>query len=493
MARRIEIDPLTSLGRHAQHVNLAPLVRALREEAAAVSHGLRDRTVWMINSAAQGGGVAEMMPGVVTHLRELGIRAEWVVLESDDEQFFELTKRIHNLIHGEGEPHLSEEDRRLFERVNRENADVLQQSIRAGDVVVVHDPQPMPMADMLRENIDITTVWRCHIGLDQETPATTAAWRFLEPYATGYHHAVFSAPEYVPSWFEGRSSIIYPALDPLTAKNHPMRVQTVVSVLERSGLLRMPGPTTGSPFDAPARRFCDDGTWQPAAAADDIGLLTRPIVTQVSRWDRLKGFLPLMRGFARYREGLGGDSAASDDQGRRLGHTRLVLAGPDPDSISDDPEGRDVLDELCAAYLTCDSEVRPDIVLVAVPMQDAHVNALIVNALQRVSTIVVQNSLREGFGLTITEAMWKGVPVLSNSRACGPRQQVRDGVDGRMIGDPEDLDEIANTLRSMLSSDELDAWGQNAQHRVHEHFLIYSQLGHWVRLLDSLTGAAKAA
>jgi trehalose synthase len=173
--------------------------------------------------------------------------------------------------------------------------------------------------------------------------------------------------------------------------------------------------------------------------------------------------------------------------------SRLVLAGPDPESIADDPDGRAVLDDLCAAYLGCDADVRSDIALLALPMQDAVVNALIVNALQRVSTIVVQNSLREGFGLTITEAMWKGVPVLSNSMACGPRQQVRDGVDGRMIGDPEDPTEIADALHAMLASDQLDMWGRNAQQRVHEHFLIYSQLRHWVRLLESLTGVVKAA
>jgi trehalose synthase len=213
----------------------------------------------------------------------------------------------------------------------------------------------------------------------------------------------------------------------------------------------------------------------------------------VSRWDRLKGFLPLMQGFARFRQRLSQDTAHDDRVLRRLTQSRLVLAGPDPDSIADDPEGREVLEELCAAYLACDADVRAEVALLALPMDDPAVNALIVNALQRVSTIVVQNSLREGFGLTITEAMWKGVPVLSNSRACGPRQQVRDGVDGRLIGDPENVDEIADALHAMLSSDQLETWAQNAQQRVHEHFLIYSQLRHWVRLLARLTGAVKAA
>lgn len=493
MAQRIDIEPLTTLGQHAQHANLAPAVSALREDAAALANLLRGRTLWMINSTARGGGVSEMLPGIITHLRELGVHTEWVVIESDDDEFFQVTKRIHNMIHGDGEPGLTGKHRRLLERVNRENAQMLRHQVRRGDIVVVHDPQPMPLAGMLRDTTEIIAIWRCHIGLDNENAATRDAWRFLQPYAADYDHAVFSAPEYVPAWFEGRSSIIYPALDPLTAKNRPLHVQSIVAVLERSSLLHPVGPRVEPPFDAPARRFQPGGGWQPAVRPEDLGLLTRPIITQVSRWDRLKGFLPLMRGFARFKQNLHEDAAHDDEVRRRLALSRLVLAGPDPESIADDPEGREVLEELSAAYLGCDADVREDIALIALPMQDPAVNATIVNALQRVSTIIAQNSLREGFGLTIAEGMWKGVPVLSNSRACGPRQQVRDGVEGRMIGDPEDIGEIADALHAMLASDQLEAWGQNAQQRVHEHFLIYSQLRHWVRLLEALTGAAKAA
>ena len=493
MARRIEIDPLTTLVEHAEYAHLSPSVAALREEAGPVVRAMHGRTLWMINSTARGGGVSEMLPGMISHLRELGIRTEWVVIESDDDDFFQLTKRIHNMIHGDGPAGLSEDDRRLLERVNRENAESLRHEIRRGDVVVVHDPQPVPIAGMLRESTDITTVWRCHIGLDAENAATADAWRFLQPYAAQYDHAVFSAPEYAPPYFEGRSSIIYPALDPLTAKNRPLHVQAVIAVLERAALLRLPEPALEPPFDEPGRRYQPDGSWQPAFRPSDIGLLTRPIITQVSRWDRLKGFLPLMQGFARFKQRLAEDTAHDDSVRKRLTQSRLVLAGPDPGSIADDPEGREVLEELCAAYLACDADVRTEVALLALPMDDPAVNALIVNALQRVSTIVVQNSLREGFGLTITEAMWKGVPVLSNSRACGPRQQVRDGVDGRLIGDPENVDEIADALHAMLASDQLETWAQNAQQRVHEHFLIYSQLRHWVRLLATLTGAVKAA
>lgn len=491
MARRVEIDPQTTLEQHAEYVHLAPAVAELRSESRPFVQAMRGRTIWMVNSTAQGGGVSEMLPGLIAHLRELGIRAEWVVIETEEEAFFQLTKRIHNMIHGAGSAGLTMEDRHLLERVNRANAESLRDEIRRDDVVIVHDPQPMPIAGMLSVP-DVTAVWRCHIGLDSGNEATADAWRFLQPYAAAYDHGVFSAPEYVPSFFEGKSSIIYPALDPLTAKNRPMHVQSVVAVLTRASLLHAPGPSAEPPLE-PARRIQPDGSWQIALRPDDLGLLTRPIITQVSRWDRLKGFLPLMRGFAELKQRLREERADDDAVHERLMLARLVLAGPDPESIADDPEGTEVLEQLREAYLGCDADVRRDIAILALPMRNPTVNALIVNALQRVSTIVVQNSLREGFGLTIAEAMWKGVPVLSNSKACGPRQQVRDGVDGRLIADPEDAEEIGTALREMLRAERLDALGRSAQQRVHAHFLIYSQLRHWVHLLGTLTGAVRAA
>jgi trehalose synthase len=314
------------------------------------------------------------------------------------------------------------------------------------------------------------------------------AWEFLAPYAEAYTHAVFSAPEYVAPFFEGRSSIIYPALDPLTLKNRPLSVQEVVAVLERGGLLREPGPRVLPRFEQLARRMQHDGSFADALRPDDLGLLTRPVITQVSRWDRLKGFLPLMRGFVHYLRGLEEDPPADDVERRRLGLTRLVLAGPDPDSVADDPEGGEVLEELRSEYMGLDAGAQESIAIIALPMADPGQNALIVNALQRVSTLVAQNSIREGFGLTITEAMWKAVPVLTNSKACGPRQQVRDGVDGRMIGDPEDAGEIGRAIRVMLEcTGRLTQWGLAGQRQVHDHFLIHAQLAHWVRLIHGLT------
>ncbi|MGH7577227.1 MAG: glycosyltransferase, partial [Longimicrobiales bacterium] len=166
---------------------------------------------------------------------------------------------------------------------------------------------------------------------------------------------------------------------------------------------------------------------------------------------------------------------------------RLVLGGPAPDAVQDDPEAKDVFDGLTAEYTELHPAVQDDIAIIALPMRSVDENALIVNALQRASTIVVQNSLREGFGLTIAEAMWKRVPVLSNSRACGPRQQIRDGIDGRLVQDPEDIDALERALDEMLADPHaLERLGRAAQRSVHDRFLLFTQLRAWSRLLDDM-------
>jgi trehalose synthase len=225
----------------------------------------------------------------------------------------------------------------------------------------------------------------------------------------------------------------------------------------------------------------------PVNASESIDLLTRPIVTQISRWDRLKGFLPLMRAFAGLKQSVLADNGSIDPlQRRRLDLVRLVLAGPEPAGVADDPEAAEVLDELRAAYTGLHPAIQDDIALVELPMRSVEENALMVNALQRTSTIVVQNSLREGFGLTIAEAMWKRIPVLSNSRACGPRQQVRDGMDGRLIRNPEDEAELRDAICEMLAApDGLRRMGRTAQRRVHDQFITLAQLRSWGQLLGA--------
>ncbi len=489
MAFLVDIDESRGLRYYEAVAPLASAVWELRQEARLAVPTLAGRTVWMVNSTARGGGVAEMLPTIVALLRDLGVPAQWAVIEAECDDFFRLTKQLHNLIHGEGAPQLNADSRQVYEAENRRNAEFLREKIQPGDIVIVHDPQPMALAAMLRDGKDIRTVWRCHIGLDDDNRATRTAWEFLEPYAGAYDHAVFSAPEYIPAAFANRASVIYPAINPLNQKNRWLHLHALVGTLANAALASSPGPQVQRPFSAVVHRLQSDGSFQPANMWEDIGLLTRPIVTQVSRWDRLKGFKPLLEAFANLKGRVTerNDSNNSWEYRRRLDLVRLVLAGPDPGSIQDDPEGMEVLDDLRQAYLELDPAIQNEVAIITLPMESLEQNALIVNALQRSSSIVVQNSLREGFGLTITEAMWKRIPVLSNSRACGPRQQIRDGLDGRLIHDPEDPDELADALAAMLKdSTGREAWGQSGQHRVHEQFLVFSQLRHWLRLLSEI-------
>jgi trehalose synthase len=480
----VELRKTISLDDYASFAHLTRAVQELRAEAAMLVQRLKGRSVLMVNSTAQGGGVAEMLPMKILLLRELGVNAKWAVISSDKPEFFKLTKRLHNLVHGEGDPQLGPTEKSLYDEVSRANAAALRSQLKPSDILVIHDPQPLGAGAILKNELKLRAIWRCHIGLDEHTPATRAAWSFLKPYGEVFDHAIFSAPEYIPDYLAGRASVIHPALDPLSHKNRALHPHKLAGILCNSGLAAPDAPVLTSPFPANARRLQADGTFGPANQPDEIGLLYRPVVTQISRWDRLKGFRPLMEGFARSKRcPSASQNNAHARHNRRREIVRLVLAGPDPSSIQDDPEAQEVLQDLCNYYRTLQPDCQRDIVLLTLPMQSRKHNALMVNALQRCSTVVVQNSLREGFGLTATEAMWKAVPVLGSS-ACGLRQQIRDGVDGCLVKDPNDPDEIATTLDEMMQHPQtLERCGRNAQLRVHNEFLIFTQLSRWLRLL----------
>ncbi len=192
----------------------------------------------------------------------------------------------------------------------------------------------------------------------------------------------------------------------------------------------------------------------------------------------------MLGAFAKLKAQIGRmSSEATPRQRRRLEIARLVLAGPDPASISDDPEGKAVLEELKADYLALSPEIQKDVALLALPMSSRKENALMVNVLQRCASVVVQNSLQEGFGLTVTEAMWKRTPVLG-TRACGLRLQIRNGLEGRVNEEPENSDMIAALLDEMLRAPNArEFWGSRAQRRVYDEFLIFTQLRRWIKVL----------
>ena len=489
MAFEVEIGRTPTLVEYDAFAHLTGAVSGLRAAVQPLVPAFRGRTVWMVSSTAQGGGVAEMMPGLVGLLRGLEVDTRWVVIESDEPDFFPFTKRIHNLIHGEPQALPTAAERAMFEAVNARNATELSARVRPGDVLVVHDPQPLPLLGMLG-SVPVHTVWRCHIGLDEDTAASRAAWEFLRPYAEVAERVVFSAPEYVPAYLQDRASIVFPSIDPLNPKNQDLSVHRLTRVMLNAGLLhRDLGPLLSPRWENVAGRLQADGSFAAADDDGDIGLLTRPIVTQISRWDRLKGFAPLLEAFALFKERAAQPGYAKGDARcrRRAELARLVLAGPDPASIPDDPEALAVLEDIRARYVRLPEDVQRDVAVLSLPMADLDQNALMVNALQRASSIIVQNSLREGFGLTIAEGMWKQVPVLSNRLACGPRQQVRDGVDGRMANDPEDPNELCALIDEMLCAPtEREVWGRSGQRRAHDEFLVFTQVRRTVEVLHGL-------
>ncbi len=489
MVKTVDVREGITLDEYQAVVHLSEAVRDLRDKARALVPQLRGRTIWMINSTARGGGVAEMLPRLVTILRELGVAVEWVVIGSDDPRFFALTKRLHNLIHDSGNGQdLTSDDKALYAKVSQDNADDLRRKVKPGDLLIVHDPQPLGVGSILRRELDVRAVFRSHIGLDDDTSRTRTAWEFLRLYATCYDHAVFSTQEYIPDFLAGRAGVLRPAIDPLSHKNRELMITKLVGILCNSRLAVEQYPIVPAEFKQIVTRLAPNGQFLPANHSGGIGIPFRPIVTQISRWDKLKGFKPLLDGFVRLKERAQHGNVSDGLHQRRLQLVRLVLAGPDPAAVADDPEALDVLEELTKTYVALPRSFQEDIALVSLPMGVRKDNELIVNALQRCSTVVVQNSLREGFGLTVTEAMWKHAVVLG-SRACGIRQQIRDGVDGLLINDPENSDDIATKLDELLGDvDRRIRFGQSAQRRAHDEFLVFTQVKNWLTTLVQCCG-----
>jgi trehalose synthase len=203
--------------------------------------------------------------------------------------------------------------------------------------------------------------------------------------------------------------------------------------------------------------------------------------------------MPLLEGFLRLKQSWRRKKGPFSRQRHRIEIARLVLAGPDPAAIQDDPEGQKVLATLCRFFRRMAPEDQESVALLSLPMASDKQNHLMVNVIQRCSTVVVQNSLQEGFGLTATEAMWKRVPVLGSS-ACGLRLQIRDRIDGRLTADPKDPGEIAEILGDMLAHPvQRELYGRNAQRRVYDRFLVFTQVESWLRRLADVAGKTLSA
>jgi len=369
---------------------------------------LQGRTIQHVSSTRSGGGVAEILRRFVPLTESLGIRAHWDVITGPPE-FFEVTKAFHNALQGE-ETDLSHHDFDVYLDCVRDNATRL---TLAGDVIVVHDPQPAYLLEFGRPD-GAHAVWRCHIDVSHPNERV---WRFLRRAVSKYQAAIFHVPQFAQD-LPIPQLLIAPSIDPLSDKNRELTEAEISAVTDRFGIDRR-----------------------------------RPILVQVSRFDRFKDPLGVIAAYRIVRQTF---------------DCQLVLAGGGAD---DDPEAAEVLAEVREA-----AAGDPDIFVLELAA-DSHVE---INALQRAATVVLQKSLREGFGLTVSEALWKGKPVIAGAVG-GIPTQVFNGANGFLVHSPEGA---AFRLRYLLSHPkQARRMGNRGREHVRRNFLITRHLRDYLLLM----------
>jgi trehalose synthase len=381
------------------------------DELRFLAEDLRGKTVKMVNSTAVGGGVAEMLNRLVPLLTELEVSTRWEVMTGGND-FFEVTKAFHNALHGGNYP-FTKEAQEVFLMCNEQN----RQRMQFGeDFVVIHDPQPANLI-AARESSRGRWIWRCHIDLSSPHPGV---WGFFQPMIERYDAAIFSSQSFarqlaIPQY------LFYPCIDPLSEKNKDLEESLV-------------------------RKTCAD-----------FGIdRSRPIVTQVSRFDRLKDPVGVIQAYK---------------LAKRYVDCQLVLAGG---SATDDPEGSAVLRDVMDA-----AGDDPDIIVLNLPPWCA----LEINALQRASTLIVQKSLKEGFGLTVTEALWKEKPTIAGAVGGIPNQVIHK-LTGVLV---HSVEGCAYQIRYLLSHPEFaKQLGKNGREHVKENFLMTTNLRRWLSMFRIL-------
>jgi len=381
------------------------------DEIRMVASHVCHKSLQNINSTPVGGGVAEILTRMIPLLRELGVNASWDVIKGD-EAFFNVTKAFHNALHGNKETIT----KKMLEVYRENTAMNLRHMNLTGDVIMIHDPQPAGLI-LRKPEIGRQWIWRCHIDVSRPD---AVAWDFLRPYIEKYDAAIFSMPEFAQQLPQPQF-MIAPSIDPLSDKNKDLDTTYIRMVLENYGL----NPE-------------------------------RPIVAQISRFDRLKDPLGVIHAYRLIR---------------RHCDCQLVLAGGAAD---DDPEGKEVLREVQEA-----AAADPDIhVLLLPPFSDLEINALV-----RGSTLVFQKSIKEGFGLTVSEALWKGKPVIGGAVG-GIKIQILNGITGFLVHSPEGA---ANRAIELLLNPSLrQKMGENGRRHVKENFLITRHVKDYLLLMLAL-------
>lgn len=384
--------------------------QATIDELFLLAEHLRGRDIQNINSTAVGGGVAEILTRMIPLLKQLGIEARWDVIKGN-EKFFAITKKFHNGLHGVP-VEIDEEEFDLFLEVNRENA----REIAFGDVVFVHDPQPVALVEK-RGEIGKNWIWRCHIDFSKPD---MRIWKFLEHYVNLYDAAVFSAPAFARK-LDINQVLISPSIDPLSDKNKELPEEVVDSIFQRFGIDQ-----------------------------------SRPVVTQISRFDYLKDPVGVIKAYKIAKKRV---------------DVQLVLAGG---GATDDPEGPMVMQQVQE-----EADKDKDIfVLFLPPASDIEVNAL-----QRGSTAVLQKSLKEGFGLTVAEALWKSKPVIAGAVG-GIPLQIAHKYSGILT---HSIEGTAYWIKQLVNEPEYARkLGVNGREHIKNNFLITRHIKDYLLLFSSL-------
>jgi trehalose synthase len=392
--------------------NYEPIVgRSYIEELRMLANRLSGKTVLNINSTFVGGGVAEILSRLVPLLNQLGVDTRWQII-SGEAQFFEVTKKFHNALHGKVES-ISDDEFSFFLEATEKN---LGQLDFLGDILFIHDPQPAALIAKKRD-IGRKWIWRCHIDISHPDGRV---WGFLKQFVSNYDAAVFSSPNFAQE-LPIRQFFAPPSIDPLSDKNKELLPEVVDGVLVKYGLNR-----------------------------------DKPLILQVSRFDRLKDPLGVIGAFELARKNFA---------------CQLVLVGG---TASDDPESGEVLEEVKER-----AKDNPDIHILAIPPgSDTDINAL-----QRAAAIIMQKSLREGFALTITEALWKARPVVA-SAVGGIPLQVRNRLTGLLC---HSVEGAAHALRQLLANPDYGRWlGHNGKEHVRQRFLITREIRDYLLMFLTL-------
>ncbi|MBC7169723.1 glycosyltransferase [Candidatus Bipolaricaulota bacterium] len=375
-----------------------PVVDRIRDKARP----LRGLHVTHVNSTYYGGGVATLLSSLTLLMNDVGIKTGWRVIQGSPD-FFSVTKKFHNALQG-GNINLSPRKRQIYEDTVYENA---VRNHLDHDVVVIHDPQPLPLVGHYRKRGP--WIWRCHVDLTSPHPEL---WAYLIPFIERYDAVVVSMPEYRQE-LTTPQVVIPPAIDAFAVQNRELSPEEVGERLAHYGI-----PT-------------------------DL-----PLVVQISRFDPWKDPQGVIEAFRLVREEV---------------PATLVLLG---NVATDDPEGEEV-------YRSLLNQREERIIILS--RQDG----ALVNALQRRAAVVLQKSLREGFGLTVAEAMWKGTPVVGGNVG-GIRHQIVDGVNGFLVASVE---EAAGRTVELLRDDDLRReMGTRARDTVRERFLMTALLERYLDL-----------